>query len=98
MILLITFNNAACQLIVRFAFQVTGTLVVFVLLWILMAKLPQPTAGPNNPLTLNVSLMEAAGASCNSDDVSQLNFCDKRAFWVSSSSVVQLITFIVLCI
>ena len=55
----------------RFGFQVTGTLVVFVILWVLLDRLPE-----SQNSTLNHT------HSC-SDDVSPLNSSDQMAFWVS---------------
>ena len=67
----------------RFAFQVTGTLVVFALLWILLAELPQ--AGNSPAVNHNHTLISTT--SCGSDDASNLNFGDAKAFWVSWSSL-----------
>ena len=57
----------------RFAFQVIGTLVVFVILWVLLAKLPK--SGSNGTLITAVN--------CSGDDASQLNSGDTKPFWVS---------------
>lgn len=61
----------------RFGFQVTGTLVVFILLLVLLAKLPESNAVNNTTVTINSTL-----SGCD-DDVSPLNSTDDMAFWVS---------------
>lgn len=55
----------------------TGTLVMFVILLILLTKLPE--SGGNSPINSNVT------SSCN--DVSPLNSGDAKAFWVSYNNV-----------
>ena len=61
----------------RFAFQVVGTLMVFIILWILLAELPEP----GNTSFANHTLI--AEASCSSDNSLPLNSGESKAFWVS---------------
>lgn len=61
----------------RFGFQVTGTLVMFILLWILLLKLPES----GGSLRINSTMTP----SC--DDVSSLNSGDAKVFWVSKTNL-----------
>lgn len=65
----------------RFGFQVTGTLVVFVLLWILLDELPESAHATT--YTSTTSLLNHTISSHQCDDVSPLNSNDRMAFWVS---------------
>ena len=67
--------GVGCFFIYRFGFQVIGTLVVFVLLLVLLTKLPESSeAIHNNNITVTMT--------CD-DDASALSSNDDMAFWVS---------------
>lgn len=83
MLLLFKFVCCCCLFVVvfvvRFGFQVVGTLFTFALLWVLFDKLPCQES----------SAMKNMTTACTNRSTSTLDKDDQEAFWVKTNSILK---------